>query len=63
MPPAVDDEPDRSGNIHPLEQWRLARDSAGGDEDISAKDQRSAGPAGNLDGDFDGGQAANLRST
>jgi hypothetical protein len=63
MPPAVDGEADGASDIHPLKEWRLAGDLAGGDEHVSAEDQRRAGPAGDFDRNLDRGQAASLRST
>jgi hypothetical protein len=63
VPPAVDDEARSADDVHDLVAERLSGDLAGGQQGVSAEDQRRADPAGNLDRKFNGGQAASLRST
>lgn len=63
MVPTVDDEARRSGNIHRLVGGGLAGDLAHRQQRVGQQDQQRARPAGNLDQDDLGGQAARFLST
>jgi len=63
MPPAVYDEACRARDVHALVDERLARQPSGRQEQIGKQDQQGSGPAGDLDREFDGAQAASLRRT
>lgn len=63
MPPAVDDEAGRASDVHRLIDDRLAGEPAHRQQEIGKQDEQGAGPAGGLDRELDGGQAASLLST
>lgn len=63
MIPAVDDEAGRPRDVHRLVQGRAAGEPAHRQQQVGGKDQQRAGPAGDLDQDQLGAQAASLRST
>jgi hypothetical protein len=63
MPPAVDGKADRSEHVHPLVDPRLPGEAPGREQAVSEQNQRSAGPAGDLDRDLLSAQAASLLST
>lgn len=57
-PGAIDDEARRTGDIHRLVECGLAAEPAHRQQKIGGEDQRRAGPAGDLDEDQLGAQAA-----
>jgi hypothetical protein len=63
MPPAVDHEAGGADDVHALVEGGLAGRPAHRQQQVSGQDQQRARPAGDLDEEFERGQAASFRRT